>query len=84
MFSGVTELELQCNIPLDDGGPRSLADIHPVRGGWHVEGHDGFDLKVAATGFRQTIRRVPILQSGQSLDLGERGGYSYSETPASL
>ena len=55
-----------------------------MKGGWHVEGHEDFDLKVAAAGFRQTFRKAPKLQPGQSLGLMERGGYSYSETPAML
>lgn len=81
VFHGVTALELDTAI--DTGTPRAitLADIHPVRGGWHVESHADFDLMIAAAGFTQTFRQVPRHLSGQTLSLAERGGYSFAEEP---
>lgn len=84
VFTGVTELELGCGKASNEAGPHSLADVHAVAGGWHVESHDDFDLKVAATGFRLTFRARPTLQPGQHLDLTERGGVCFDEIPVDL
>jgi hypothetical protein len=43
---------------------------------WTFECHHG-DLTFWAVGFRQYVRRPPILQSSQALGLQERGGYSF-------
>ncbi|WP_456846797.1 hypothetical protein [Cellulomonas sp. P5_C6] len=81
VFAGVTELVLDVRPGrIED---LEITDIHAVDGGWHVEGH-GIDMKIAATGFTQTFRRIPVHIEGQSLDLAARGGYSYSERPAPI
>jgi hypothetical protein len=41
-------------------------------------------MNIAATGFTQTFRRIPVHVEGQSLDLAARGGYSYSDVPAAI
>lgn len=79
VFVGVTELVLE--VRTGRAEHMEIADIHAVSGGWHVEGH-GFDMKIAATGFTQTFRLIPVHIESQSLDLAARGGYSYSEVPA--
>lgn len=84
VFHGVTEFDIACATGPYGLGPQSISAIHPVRGGWHIDTHDGLDLAVAAAGFRQTFRRAPILQQSQMLSLADRGGYSYDETPAIL
>lgn len=81
VFSGVSELEL--NFRDAASGPRTISEIYPVRGGWHVAGAEGFDIKLAATGFRQTFRHRPV-HGYPRLELAARGGYSFSETPATL
>lgn len=81
VFAGVTELVLDVRtLGIED---LEIAEIHAVNGGWHVEGY-GFDMKVAATGFTQTFRRIPVHIEAQGLDLAARGGYSYSEVPAAI
>jgi len=82
VFYGVTEWEMEAERR-DWIGGFEIADVHLVEGGWHVEGY-GFGLYVAGGGFRQTFRRQPIHTDGQTLSLAERGGYSFSETPAVL
>lgn len=82
VFRGVSAFELR-----GDGsvwGAETLADIHLVRDGWHLEGHDGFDLKVKAEGFRQTFRREPVFVQRQCLTCDERGGIGFGEVPAVL
>ena len=81
VFSGVTELEL--DLKTAGTGPHEIDDIHPVQDGWHVAGHE-FDMKLAATGFRQTFRQRPVHTDGQTLGLTARGGYSYNDEPTTL
>lgn len=81
IFPEVTEMELSAYT---SDGPYEIADIHAVRGGWHIEGHDGFDLKVAAAGFRQVFRQRPVHVESQRLELPARGGFSYDQAPADL
>jgi len=87
VFTGVTELDV--DIDSLAVGPHELEDVYAVRGGWHVAGHatgdgSGFDIRVAATGFRQTFRRRPVHTDAPLLTLTDRGGYSFAETPASM
>jgi hypothetical protein len=47
---------------------------------WTLECLEGV-IELRATGFRQIIRRAPVLASSQVLDEVERGGISFSEEP---
>ncbi|SNY33774.1 hypothetical protein [Paractinoplanes atraurantiacus] len=63
--------------------PLDIADIHrlpspdqhpaPV---WHIEGHN-FAFEVRADGYRQTLRRPPLLVPVPALTWDERGGVTF-------
>jgi hypothetical protein len=48
---------------------------------WTLECHNG-DLSFWSVGFRQYVRRMPVLTTQQALDLSERGGVSYERPDA--
>lgn len=91
VFTGVSELEIDLSAAATP--PYDVEGIYAVEGGWHLLGHDlgfdddegpGIDVRIAATGFTQTFRQPPVHMESQVHDLAARGGYSYSEVPASL
>ncbi|MDT0266809.1 hypothetical protein RM844_10945 [Streptomyces sp. DSM 44915] len=47
---------------------------------WCLVGHD-FELTFHAAGFRQYVRRAPVLARRSTLTPVERGGVSFAETP---
>ena len=43
---------------------------------YHIETQEG-DIRLIASGYKQYIRKDPILKQGQCLSAKERGGYSF-------
>ncbi|HEX8430100.1 MAG TPA: hypothetical protein VF625_02390 [Longimicrobium sp.] len=89
VFENVTDLRIDLeffgnNITIQH---LSRADMQPTRQGfigpdaawlWTLNCLEGA-IQFRATGFRQTIRRVPQHHGGQRLDLADRGGITFSE-----
>jgi hypothetical protein len=74
-FGGITILDLQ----REDKQPTRSGFVGPdADWRWTLDCLEGV-IQLRATGFRQTIRRVPVYKGAQRISFVERGGISFNE-----
>ncbi len=60
------------------GSPRNAEAIeHKIEWAWKIDCREG-EISLKSVGYRMYVRRAPMLQKGQSLDLEARAGVSFA------
>jgi hypothetical protein len=79
VFEQARKLEIEIDLDFVNG--LEIADIHREKVGkneykYHIDTQEG-DIRLIASGYKQYIRKNPILNESQCLTEEERGGYSF-------
>lgn len=76
----ISPYNLEISVKLDFVNGLEIADIHqsPIGNGlydYHIETQEG-DIKFTSHGYRQFVRKKPVLQQSQCLSSKDRDGYA--------